>query len=70
MFVTVCYKLYEHVYYFSSVALGKLLQHSIQNNDSRLQEIMVKGDQVHMNGDGIRTRSKASKGKHMITRVF
>ena len=44
------------------MALAKLLQHAIEHNDSRLQEIEVKGDQIFCPTDGIRTRSKAAKG--------
>ena len=53
---------------FSCVALAKLLQHAIQNNDSRLQEIQVKGDPIHCNGDsGIKTRSKSVKGDQLYS---
>lgn len=43
----------------SIIALAKLLQHGVNSNDSRLTEIMVKGDQVHSTATGRTTRSKA-----------
>ena len=46
----------------SAIALGKLLLHAIQSNDQRLQNITVKGDQIFNQADGIRTRSKTTKG--------
>ena len=55
---------YQLECFCSCVALAKLLQHAIQQNDSRLQDIVVKGDQVQVNGDGgVRTRSKSTKGE-------
>ncbi|KAL4226818.1 Importin 9 [Mactra antiquata] len=42
------------------VALSKLLQHTITNNDSRLNDIVVDGDEVvTSSSNGPRTRSKA-----------
>ena len=31
----------------STAALAKILQHGVSNNDSRLTEIIVQGDQIH-----------------------
>ncbi|KAK6177118.1 hypothetical protein SNE40_015285 [Patella caerulea] len=54
----------QHLFYgsyerkVSSIALCKLLLHTIQTNDRRLQEITVKGEQIQR--PGIRTRAKTS----------
>ena len=40
------------------VALCKLLQYAATNNDKRINEIMVEGDEVVTSANGIRTRSK------------
>lgn len=48
---------------FSSVALCKLLQHGINTDDKRLQDIRVKGEEIFNMEEGIRTRSKAAKSK-------
>lgn len=56
----------------STVALCKLLQHSLNADDKRLQDIMVKGEEIYSPDDGIRTRSKSAKSKmhkHSITTV-
>ncbi|XP_069141482.1 importin-9-like isoform X2 [Argopecten irradians] len=56
----------QHLFYGSyerkvcSVALCKLMLHAIQNNDTRLQEIMVQGDQIDTPTNGVRTRSKTA----------
>ncbi|ELT91403.1 hypothetical protein CAPTEDRAFT_225381 [Capitella teleta] len=56
----------QHLFYgayeskVSSVALCKLMQHAIENNDSRLQSIIVTGEQIVSASDGVRTRSKAA----------
>lgn len=47
----------------STVALCKLLQHSLNADDKRLQDIMVKGEEIYSPDDGIRTRSKSAKSK-------
>ena len=47
---------------YSTVALTKLLQYAIESNDTRLQDIQVKGDQIVNPSEGIRTRSKAALG--------
>lgn len=64
----------QHLFYgayeskVSSVALCKLMQHAIENNDSRLQSIIVTGEQIVSASDGVRTRSKAaSSGIHSLT---
>ena len=43
----------------SSVALCKLLQHGITADDRRLQDIRVKGEELHSPDEGVRTRSKS-----------
>ncbi|XP_020710899.2 importin-9 isoform X2 [Athalia rosae] len=44
----------------ATLALCKILEHGVTHDDSRLNEITVKGDQIFSGGDeGIRTRSKA-----------
>lgn len=47
----------------STVALCKLLQHGLNTDDKRLQDIMVKGEEIYNPDDGIRTRSKSAKSK-------
>lgn len=47
----------------STVALCKLLQHSLNTDDKRLQDIVVKGEEIYSPDDGIRTRSKSVKSK-------
>lgn len=47
----------------STVALCKLLQHSLNADDKRLQDIVVKGEEIYSPEDGIRTRSKSVKSK-------
>ena len=55
----------QHLFYgayeskVSALALCKLMQHAIENNDSRLQGILVNGEQIHSE-QGIRTRSKSA----------
>ena len=49
--------------FFSAIALSKLLLHTIQSNDTRLQEITVQGDQIAQEKDEIRTRSKTKNSK-------
>ena len=34
----------------STAALAKILQHGVSNNDNRLNEIVVQGDQIHSEG--------------------
>lgn len=48
---------------FSTVALCKLLQHGLNTNDKRLQDIVVKGEELFGPDEGIRTRSKSAKSK-------
>lgn len=45
------------------MALCKLLQHSLNTDDKRLQDIVVKGEEIYSPDDGIRTRSKSAKSK-------
>lgn len=52
----------------STVALCKLLQYGINTNDKRLQDIIVKGDEI-FSDDGIRTRSKAAKNPERWTNI-
>lgn len=48
----------------SAIALCKLLQHGINSNDKRLQDIVVKGEEIFNPDEGIRTRSKSAKSKY------
>lgn len=57
-----CYLL-QFSLFFSTVALCKLLLHAIQANDTRLQEIMIQGEEVEQPTSGIRTRSKTANRK-------
>ncbi|XP_022238749.1 importin-9-like [Limulus polyphemus] len=47
----------------STLALCKLLEHGVENNDQRLVAISVKGDQIFNSISEIRTRSKSSQSK-------
>uniref|UniRef100_A0A7N8Y0P3 Importin 9 n=1 Tax=Mastacembelus armatus TaxID=205130 RepID=A0A7N8Y0P3_9TELE len=55
----------QHLFYgqyegkVSTVALCKLLQHGLNTDDKRLQDIVVKGEELYNPDDGIRTRSKS-----------
>uniref|UniRef100_A0A4W6CBI1 Importin 9 n=1 Tax=Lates calcarifer TaxID=8187 RepID=A0A4W6CBI1_LATCA len=61
----------QHLFYgqyegkVSTVALCKLLQHSLNTDDKRLQDIVVKGEEIYSPEDGIRTRSKSAKSYQM-----
>jgi len=65
----------QHLFYgsyerkISILALCKLLQHAIANNDLRLQDIMVQGELVVPQGQEIRTRSKAKKAPGQWTTI-
>ncbi|XP_041083190.1 importin-9-like [Polyodon spathula] len=65
----------QHLFYgqyegkVSTVALCKLLQHGINTNDKRLQEILVKGDEIFNPDEGIRTRSKTAKNPGRWTSI-
>lgn len=51
------------------LALCKLLEHGIKTNDSRIQEVMVKGDQIIDPVQGIKTRSKTQKSPFQFTEI-
>uniref|UniRef100_A0A3B4A0Z0 Importin N-terminal domain-containing protein n=1 Tax=Periophthalmus magnuspinnatus TaxID=409849 RepID=A0A3B4A0Z0_9GOBI len=59
----------QHLFYgqyegkVSTVALCKLLQHGLNTEDKRLQDIVVKGEEIYAPEEGIRTRSKSAKSK-------
>ncbi|XP_054640223.1 importin-9 isoform X2 [Dunckerocampus dactyliophorus] len=65
----------QHLFYgqyegkVSTVALCKLLQHSLNTDDKRLQDIMVKGEEIYNPADGIRTRSKSAKNPERWTNI-
>lgn len=65
----------QHLFYgqyegkVSTVALCKLLQHSLNADDKRLQDIMVKGEEIYSPEDGIRTRSKSAKNPERWTNI-
>uniref|UniRef100_A0A4X1SFV8 Importin 9 n=1 Tax=Sus scrofa TaxID=9823 RepID=A0A4X1SFV8_PIG len=65
----------QHLFYgqyegkVSSVALCKLLQHGINANDKRLQDIRVKGEEIYGLDEGVRTRSKAAKNPERWTNI-
>ncbi|XP_014326579.1 importin-9 [Xiphophorus maculatus] len=65
----------QHLFYgqyegkVSTVALCKLLQHGINADDKRLQDIMVKGEEIYNPEDGIRTRSKSAKNPERWTNI-
>jgi len=63
----------QHLFYgsyekkVSVVALAKLLQHGVNNNDTRLQEINVKGDQII--NEASRTRSQKKVNPDQWTNI-
>jgi len=63
----------QHLFYgsyekkVSVVALAKLLQHGVNNNDTRLQEINVKGD--HIINEASRTRSQKKVNPDQWTNI-
>uniref|UniRef100_A0A8C9WF80 Importin 9 n=1 Tax=Scleropages formosus TaxID=113540 RepID=A0A8C9WF80_SCLFO len=65
----------QHLFYgqyegkVSTVALCKLLQHGINTNDKRLQDIVVKGEEIFSPEEGIRTRSKSAKNSERWTNI-
>ncbi|KAM9362411.1 importin-9 [Symphorus nematophorus] len=65
----------QHLFYgqyegkVSTVALCKLLQHGLNTDDKRLQDIVVKGEEIYNPEDGIRTRSKAAKNPERWTNI-
>ena len=64
----------QHLFYgsyetkVSLMALGKLLQYGVNNNDDRLNEITVRGDEVFSEG-GPRTRSSRATRPVQYTSV-
>ncbi|KAM9408998.1 importin-9 isoform 2-T2 [Pholidichthys leucotaenia] len=65
----------QHLFYgqyegkVSTVALCKLLQHGLNTDDKRLQDIVVKGEEIYNPDDGIRTRSKSVKNPERWTNI-
>ncbi|XP_052329209.1 importin-9-like isoform X1 [Oncorhynchus keta] len=65
----------QHLFYgqyegkVSTVALCKLLQHGLNTNDKRLQDIVVKGEELLGPDEGIRTRSKSSRKPEKWTNI-
>ncbi|KAJ8258048.1 hypothetical protein GJAV_G00192610 [Gymnothorax javanicus] len=65
----------QHLFYgqyegkVSTVALCKLLQHGLNANDKRLQDIVVKGEEIFNTNEGIRTRSKSAKNPERWTNI-
>ncbi|XP_019952379.1 importin-9 [Paralichthys olivaceus] len=65
----------QHLFYgqyegkVSTVALCKLLQHGLNTDDKRLQDIVVKGEEIYGLEDGIRTRSKSAKTPERWTNI-
>nr|KAF6399782.1 importin 9 [Molossus molossus] len=65
----------QHLFYgqyegkVSSVALCKLLQHGINTDDRRLQDIRVQGEEVCSVDEGVRTRAKAAKNPERWTNI-
>lgn len=65
----------QHLFYgqyegkVSTVALCKLLQHGLNTDDKRLQDIVVKGEEIYAPDEGIRTRSKAAKNPERWTNI-
>ncbi|CAL1608809.1 unnamed protein product [Knipowitschia caucasica] len=65
----------QHLFYgqyegkVSTVALCKLLQHGLNADDKRLQDIVVKGEEIYAPCEGIRTRSKSAKNPERWTNI-
>ncbi|XP_054569111.1 importin-9 [Eptesicus fuscus] len=65
----------QHLFYgqyegkVSSVALCKLLQHGINTDDKRLQDIRVKGEEIYGVDEGVRTRAKTAKNPERWTNI-
>lgn len=65
----------QHLFYgqyegkVSTVALCKLLQHGLNTDDKRLQDIVVKGEEIYAPEEGIRTRSKSAKNPERWTNI-
>lgn len=65
----------QHLFYgqyegkVSTVALCKLLQHGLNTDDKRLQDIVVKGEEIYTPEEGIRTRSKSAKNPERWTNI-
>ncbi|XP_049626756.1 importin-9 [Suncus etruscus] len=65
----------QHLFYgqyegkVSSVALCKLLQHGINADDKRLQDIRVQGEEICNMEEGVRTRSKSAKHPERWTNI-
>lgn len=65
----------QHLFYgqyegkVSTVALCKLLQHGLNTDDKRLQDIVVKGEEIFAPEEGIRTRSKSAKNPERWTNI-
>uniref|UniRef100_A0A8C6SYI7 Importin 9 n=1 Tax=Neogobius melanostomus TaxID=47308 RepID=A0A8C6SYI7_9GOBI len=65
----------QHLFYgqyegkVSTVALCKLLQHGLIADDKRLQDIVVKGEEIYAPEEGIRTRSKSAKNPERWTNI-
>ncbi|KAF7666677.1 hypothetical protein LDENG_00096850 [Lucifuga dentata] len=65
----------QHLFYgqyegkVSTVALCKLLQHGLNTDDKRLQDIVVKGEELYNPEEGIRTRSKSAKNPERWTNI-
>uniref|UniRef100_A0A7N8YHL6 Importin 9 n=1 Tax=Mastacembelus armatus TaxID=205130 RepID=A0A7N8YHL6_9TELE len=66
----------QHLFYgqyegkVSTVALCKLLQHGLNTDDKRLQDIVVKGEELYNPDDGIRTRSKSYWFHIVLVKIF
>ena len=50
------------LFFISSLALCKLVEHTVSTNDQRLQSIEVQGEQIFNPAEGIKTRSKSAQG--------
>ncbi|KAK0168636.1 hypothetical protein PV327_002414 [Microctonus hyperodae] len=54
----------------TTVALSKILEYGVTHDDSRLNEITVKGDEIFTGtGDGVRTRSKTQSQPYQWTTI-
>lgn len=60
---------FEFILFISIIALAKLLQFAVNNNDSRFNEIEVTGDEI-IDNSGVRTRAQRSKGELSSERIF
>ncbi|XP_015915649.1 importin-9 [Parasteatoda tepidariorum] len=66
-----CFSLFFGAYEkkVSAVSLSLVLQHALKNNDQRILNIQVKGDQIHDSSEGVKTRAKTRQTPEQWTTI-